>query len=61
MRLAWESRMEEQYGSQVRQKQKKIQTVHFRHYLKCSLNLNCATQGEQLKNCFKNTLGEFPS
>ena len=24
-----------------------------------SLNLNCATQGEQLKNCFENSLGEF--
>ena len=25
-----------------------------------SLNLNCATQGEQLKNCFENSLGVFP-
>ena len=24
-----------------------------------SLNLNCATQGEQLKNCFENSLGEL--
>ena len=24
-----------------------------------SLNLNCATQGEQLKNCFENSVGEF--
>ena len=60
MRLAWESRLGVQYGSQIRQKQKKVQTVHFRYYLKCTvLNLNCATQGEQLKNCFENSLGEF--
>ena len=56
MRLAWESRLGVQYGSQIRQKQKKIQTLHSKMH---SLNLNCATQGEQLKNCFENSLGDF--
>ena len=61
MRLAWESRLGEQYGSKIRQKQKKNSNYAFYTVSKMhSLNLNCATQREQLKNYSENSLGEFP-